>query len=122
MSAFLSIHDAKTFRADTVWAKENGCSPHITLHIQGETFEDRTGITVYLGDAVLCASLIEAINGTVAAHKAGLAAAAKRSELIDAFHAGDMGDVEFTEEALALNFSLEEISELLAEVRDEEAA
>ena len=122
MSVLVSIHAAKTLRARTVWTKDNGCSPHITLSTQGETFEDRADITVHLDDAVLCARLIEAINGVVVARAVELSTSAKRSALIDAFHAGDMGEVEFTEEALDLNFSLEEISELLTEVRDEEAA
>ncbi len=43
----------------------------------------------------------------------------QRERLIDAFFDGSMGDVEFTEEALALDFTLEEIAQLLSEQKEE---
>lgn len=46
----------------------------------------------------------------------------QREQLENKLFDGGIGEVEFTEEALALNYSLEEISELLCMARDEESA
>jgi hypothetical protein len=45
----------------------------------------------------------------------------ERDELISAFAAGDMGEVEFTERALELGMELSEINEAINEVRAEQA-
>src|SRR5207237_452985 len=41
-----------------------------------------------------------------------------REKLIDLFEAGEMGPVEFTEEALALDFTMEEIGKILESGQD----
>lgn len=43
-----------------------------------------------------------------------------RDQLIDAYWAGDMGDVEFTEVGLGIGMPLEEISQVMSDVRDED--
>lgn len=43
-----------------------------------------------------------------------------RDELIDAIWAGDMGEVEFTEVALDQGLSLDEINQVLNDVREED--
>ena len=44
----------------------------------------------------------------------------KQQEIIDAFEAGDMGDVEFTELALEAGVSLEDIGAALARVTEDQ--
>lgn len=73
MATYTSIHSVTKFSASTVQSAE--CSPHLTLDFEGDNFENRGGVTFFLGDAVLTARLIEAINSTVAARKAELSAA-----------------------------------------------
>jgi hypothetical protein len=44
------------------------------------------------------------------------------AQIIDAYWAGDIGDVEFTELALQAGMSTEEIGKTLAEVREEDGS
>lgn len=74
MSAFLSIHGVAKLAASTVQGGEHNCSPHITLDFEGDSFENRGSVTLYIADAVLTARLIETINATIAERKAELAA------------------------------------------------
>lgn len=71
MATFISIHRVDKFAASTVQGGD--CSPHITLDFEGESFENRGGVTFYIADKILTARLIEVINNTVAARKVELA-------------------------------------------------
>jgi hypothetical protein len=62
MATFLSVHDITKLAADTVWTADNDCSPHITLNFEGENFENRGAVTIYIADSVLIGRLIKAVN------------------------------------------------------------
>lgn len=73
MSTFISVHNVTK-----VSASNNDAVPHITIEFEGDTFEARGAITLYIRDEVLNARLIEAINGTMAARTAELATPEKQ--------------------------------------------
>lgn len=73
MATFISIHDVAKLTASTVWEHDNDCSPHITLDFEGDDFQNRGAITLYIGDAVLNARLIAVINTVIAKRKVELA-------------------------------------------------
>lgn len=73
MAAFLSIHDVEKLAADTVQHGED-CAGHFTLNFEGETFDNRGAVTFFMTDRVLNERLIAAINSTITARRAELAA------------------------------------------------